>query len=123
MVLAISISVRLRMRSILIVNIINVNIKAFTEFQIELNLYSAMIVDSEVGYVDEILYAADSTLHDRQYAYHGTNHVQPIIVERFFSMCKRTMSDLMKNLGPESLEEKSVILRIYKDCGYRTPRN
>ena len=92
------------------------NTKAFTEFQNEPNLQSTMMVDLEVGYIDEILYAADSTSHGRQSAYHGTDHVQPTssIVERFFSMCKRTMSNLRKNIGPESLDG-SLILRISKD--------
>ena len=77
---------------------------------------SEITVDSEVSYADEILYAADSTMYNRQSAYLVTDHVQPTsnIVERLFSMCKRTMSDLRKNMGPESLEG-SVILRTNKD--------
>ena len=81
-------------------------------------------VDSEVGYADEILHFAEATVYERQSAYNCTDHVQPTsnIVERLFSMCKRTMSDLRKNMGPESLEG-SVIYASITDNDYQTLRN
>jgi len=52
--------------------------------------------------------------------YRCTNHVQPTsnVVERLFSMCKRTMSDLRKHMGPEVLEA-SVLLRHNSDLWIR----
>ena len=69
--------------------------------------------NTQLGYADRILSNLSETIGAAQSAYHSTDHVLPTsnIVERLFSMCKRTMSDLRKHMGPETLEG-SVLLRV-----------
>lgn len=67
-------------------------------------------------YAAEILSNIETTVRNEASAYRCTHHVAATsnCVERLFSMCKRTMTDHRKNMGPESLEG-SVLLRMNAD--------
>ena len=63
------------------------------------------------GYADAIVTSADAEVGELHSSYRSISHVTPIsnVVEWLVSMCKNTMSDRRKHMGPECLEA-SVIL-------------
>lgn len=74
-------------------------------------------LSSDDGYAARIL----NNINVRSSVYTCTDHVSPTsnCVERLFSMCKRTMSSLRKNMGPESLDG-TVLLRLNSDLWIRS---
>jgi len=69
--------------------------------------------NDNLGYAERVLSSISESVKATGSAYECTDHVLPTfnVVERLFSMCKRTMSDHRKHLGPETLEG-TVLLRI-----------
>ena len=74
---------------------------------VKIFLKSSTIKSTEgKGYADAIVTSVDSGLGEFSSSYRSVSHVTPTsnVVERLFSMCKNTMSDRRKHMGPECLE-------------------